>query len=249
VKSSDGPAAAQLDGVGFDYSGSELSALSAAINYYDWLIQHFEPYLGATVLEVGAGIGTFSEMLLSMPQTRSLIAIEPAGNTFPQLAARLASNPRAKVIKGYLKDYSIDSFVDSVVAVNVLEHVDDDDEFLRLALNATAPGGTLLLYVPAVPGIFGSLDRAFEHFRRYTRKSLADRIEGAGWTVEKIQYMNLPGVLFWFVAGRVLRWTSIPEPGVRYYDRFIIPLTRRVERIVRVPIGQSLMAVARKPRR
>jgi len=232
---------------GFDYSGSELGALASATNYYRWLIGRFEPYLGANVLEVGAGIGTFSEMLLSVPRVKSLVAIEPAANTYPQLATRLAGNSRATAIKGYLDDYSMNSSVDSLVAVNVLEHVEDDAEFLRLAWKAVVPGGTLLLFVPAVPQIFGSLDREFEHRRRYTKSTLGDRIERAGWTIEKVEYMNLPGVLFWFVAAKVLLWKSIPASGARLYDRFIIPLTRRVESIVRVPIGQSLLAVARKP--
>jgi SAM-dependent methyltransferase len=231
---------------GFDYSGSELGALTRASNYYRWLIGRFEPYLGADVLEVGAGIGTFSEMLLSVPRVRSLVAIEPAANTYPLLAARLAGNSRATAIKGYLNDYSMDSSVDSLVAVNVLEHVEDDAEFLRLAWKAVVPGGRLLLFVPAVPAIFGSLDRAFEHRRRYTKRTLTQRIKRAEWTPEKVEYMNLPGVLFWFVAARVLRWKSIPGRSAQLYDRFIIPLTRRVEDIVRIPIGQSLLAVARK---
>ena len=238
----------QRDAHGFEYSGSELGALSSAGNYYRWLLGRFEPYLGERVLEVGAGIGTFSQMLLTVPRIRSLVAIEPAGNTYPLLAKRLADNPRAKVIKGYLSEYSIDSSVDSLIAVNVLEHVQDDGEFLRLAWEAVVPGGTLLLFVPAVPAIFGSLDRAFEHCRRYTKDTLGQCIARAGWTVERVEYMNLPGVLVWFLAARVLGWKTIPGRGARWYDRFIIPLTRRVEDIVRIPIGQSLLAVARKPR-
>lgn len=229
----------------FAYSGSELDALSSATNYYRWLQKRFEPYLGARVVEVGAGIGTFSKFLLALPQVKTLVAIEPAVNTYPVLARRLASEPRVTTVRGYLQDYTPTSSADSLVAVNVLEHVEDDAEFLRLARNVVLPGGTLLLFVPAIPGIAGSLDKAFEHFRRYAKGSLRARIEGAGWSVEKIGYMNFPGMLPWFLAGKVFRRSSISAVEARFYDRVVVPLTAAIEDHIEIPIGQSLIAIAR----
>lgn len=229
----------------FIYSGSELEGLASARNYYRWLLRRFSPFVGARVVEIGAGTGTFSELLLSLPQVERLVAIEPSENNFPLLSKRLAGEARASVVKGYLEDSAPPASADSLVAVNVLEHIERDDEFLRRTWEVARPGGTLLLFVPAVPAIFGSLDRAFEHFRRYTKKTLRKRIEPAGWRIERLGYMNLPGIIPWFVAGKVLRRTSIGREA-RLYDRLVVPIAAAIEDRVSVPIGQSLIAIGRK---
>ncbi len=235
-----------LDDPDFQYSGSELDALRGAGNYYRWLARRFTPYLGSTVIEVGAGIGTFSEYLLTVPQVTRLVAIEPASNTFALLERRLHGIANATATKGYLADYPGEAFADSLVAVNVLEHVRHDSEFIRKAWDVVVPNGTLLLFVPALPAIFGSLDRAFEHFRRYTRPRLRKLIEDAGWTIERISYMNVLGILPWFVAGRLLKRTSISHREARAFDRFAVPISAAVEDRLEMPIGQSILAVARK---
>lgn len=153
---------------------------------------------------------------------------------------------RATAVKGYLKGSASPQSADSLVAVNVLEHIERDDEFLRQAWEIGRPGGTLLLFVPAVPAIFGSLDTAFEHFRRYTKASLRSSIETSGWRIERLGYMNMPGILPWFVSGRMLGRTSISGTEVRLYDKLVVPVTAAIEDRLSVPIGQSLLAIARK---
>jgi len=238
-----------MTGTGFVYSSSELDAIAGARNYYRWITKRFAPYLGARVVEVGAGIGTYSEFLLGVPGTKQLTAVEPAANTFPVLREKLAAFPQAQALEGYFGDHAEELSADSVVAVNVLEHVEHDEEFLRLAWRVVVPGGTLLLFVPAVPAIFGTLDTAFEHHRRYTRPALRQKLESAGWSIERIDYMNLPGILPWFVVGRIMKWTSISSRSARFYDRVVIPVTSAIEEVIPIPIGQSLLAVARKPLR
>lgn len=230
----------------FSYSGSELDALGQARNYYAWVLRQFEPYLGPSVVEVGAGIGTFSQFLLGVPRLRDLTVIEPASNTFPLLERRLLGDARVRTLRGYLSDHRRGLAADSLVAVNVLEHVPDDREFLRHARESVVAGGSLLLFVPALPSLYGTLDRAFDHKRRYTRSTLRYSIESAGWKVRRISYMNLPGIVAWFMAGRVLRKTSIAVSEARAYDRLIIPWLSRLEGIVNPPIGSNLLAIARK---
>ena len=106
--------------------------------------------------------------------------------------------------------------------------------------------GDLLLLVPAVPAIYGTLDRAFDHYRRYTKSGLKSLLLGSGFRVEKLQYINLIGVVAWFVSGKVLRRRSLGRAQVLFYDRMIIPWLRRLESLVPPPIGQSLVAIARK---
>jgi 2-polyprenyl-3-methyl-5-hydroxy-6-metoxy-1,4-benzoquinol methylase len=184
----------------FQYSGSELDALAEAKNYYAWVLKQFDPFLGPTVIEAGAGIGTFSQFLISSPKVKKLFAIEPASNTYPLLEERFRNDNRVETIKGYLSDHYKTLSANAVVAVNVLEHVEHHEEFLTEAREAVVPGGALLLFVPALPGIYGSLDKAFEHHRRYTRRTLREVIEKAGWKPRRISYMNLPGIAAWFMA-------------------------------------------------
>ncbi|MEO8192523.1 MAG: methyltransferase domain-containing protein [Gemmatimonadales bacterium] len=234
-------------GSNFNYSGTELDALAEAKNYYAWVMRQFDPWLGPTVIEAGAGIGTFSQFLLDAPAVRKLIAIEPGANTFPHLKSRFASNPRVEVLSGYLSEHYHSLTADAFVAVNVLEHVAEDTTFLTEARSAVSYGGSLLLFVPALPAIFGSLDRAFEHHRRYTKNSLRRVIEAAGWTVRRIDYMNFPGIAAWFMAGRILNKSRIAAPEAKAYDRLVVPWLSRVESLMRPPIGSNLVAIATKP--
>lgn len=230
----------------FQYSGSELDSLAEAKNYYTWVLKQFEPYLGPTVVEVGAGIGTFSEYLLGSPRVEKLFAIEPAANTLPHLQERFRNNKRVNVLPGYLSNHYNSLSADAVAAVNVLEHVEDDAAFLREAYDAVKPGGHLLLFVPAVPAIYGSLDKVFEHFRRYTKPSLRRVIESAGWKPRRIAYMNFPGIAAWFMAGRVLKKTSIAPSDAKAYDRLVVPWISRLEQLVPPPIGSNIIAIARR---
>jgi len=231
----------------FSYSGSELDALANARNYYSWLVKQFEPHLGATVIEVGSGIGTFAEYILSIPSVRRLIAVEPADNTYPTLRERFARDSRVTTVRSYLNAGLKLPRADSLVAVNVMEHIEDDAEFAATAFASVKPGGALLLLVPALPAIFGSLDAKFEHFRRYTRKSLREKLEPGGWVIERLDYANLPGVLAWYVAGRVLRKSTITPRETMLYDRWVIPWAFRLEALIAPPLGQSLVVIARKP--
>jgi phospholipid N-methyltransferase len=231
----------------FSYSGTELDAVSEATNYYAWVFDSFSAAIGRNVVEVGAGTGTVSDLILSRASIDELLLIEPATNNVPALHQRFDGDPRVRIHFGYLADVSSTLRVDTVIAVNVLEHVERDAEFLNDAYNSLVGGGTLILLVPAVPLIFGSLDRAFEHHRRYTRMGLQKALRGAGFEIEKLHYLNLIGVAAWFVAGRIMHRRTLGRRQVRFYDRLVIPWLRRLESLIQPPIGQSLLAIARKP--
>jgi SAM-dependent methyltransferase len=231
----------------FSYSGSELDAVAEATNYYRWIIDAFSKHIGAATVEAGAGIGTVSELILAKNEVRDLLLIEPAGNNVPALRARFAGDARVRVHHGYLEDLAPTLHADTLIAVNVLEHVERDVEFLRAGYTGLVPGGKLLMLVPALPAIFGSLDRAFDHYRRYTRTALRSAVRGAGFEIDELHYLNGIGVAAWFMAGRVLGRTTLGRRQVRFYDRFVIPWLSRAEKIVHPPIGQSLFLIAHKP--
>ncbi len=228
----------------FVYAGTELEAMACAPNYYRAIYSWFEPYLGSRVIEVGAGVGTFAEHLASNPAVESLTLLEPAENNFPELRRRFAGDPRVVPIHGFLEDIESQLSADTLVIVNVLEHVDRDIEFLRSARRVLEPGGRLLIFVPALQGIFGSLDEAFDHYRRYSREQLSAKLREAGFNIRLIRYANLPGALSWYIVGRVLRRRTLSARDVRLYDRWVIPWVVRMERLWSPPFGQSLLVIA-----
>ena len=231
----------------FNYSGTELEAMALAQNYQRWILSQFAPYLGKRVIEVGAGIGTFSRLLLNDCDISELIALEPAENLFPLLRNQLAPFSRAHIRQEYFENLPVTQSADSILLVNVLEHVADDIRLLRVAHRILEPAGTLLLFVPALPWLSGTLDKAFEHQRRYTRSRLAEKLHNTGFRTETLRYINLPGIASWFITGRVLQRRTLKPRDVQLYDRWVVPWISRLERFWEPPVGQSLIAVARKP--
>lgn len=218
-----------------------------ARNYYRWLLEYFEPHLKGKVIEIGAGIGTFSHLILKIQEVRQLVAVEPAANLYPALLQMIGTDARVRPLNGYLQDVSEWGTANALISVNVLEHVEHDEAFLSLAYRALLPDGACLLFVPALQGLYGSLDRAFEHFRRYGKRELELKLRAAGFEIELLRYFNFPGVFAWFIAGRVLRRRSLRARDTRCYDRWVVPWISILERYWEPPVGQSLLAVARRP--
>jgi SAM-dependent methyltransferase len=235
-----------VESASFAYLSTELYALAEAKNYYQWVISQFAPFIGKRVIEVGAGIGTFARSLLSHTSLSELVLVEPGGNLVLLLQRQFAAEPRVKIVHGYLQCLAAPATADSIVAVNVLEHIAEDQAFLDDAHEALTPGGTLLLLVPALPWIYGSLDQAFGHYRRYTKNSLARKLHVAGFGILRLSYLNLLGIAGWFLTGRVLRRTTLKSRYVRWYDRWVIPWLSRLEERWEPPFGQSLLVIARK---
>jgi SAM-dependent methyltransferase len=229
----------------FSYSGTELDALSAAPNYYRFITHCFAPYVGTRAVEVGAGIGTFAEHLLRETSVRELVLVEPADNNFPQLSQRLGGREGVRMVHGYLEEHVGEiTGMDSIVAVNVLEHTPDDVSFLTAARKVLRPGGSALVFVPAVQAVYGSLDDEFEHYRRYSKPMLHRAFTEAGFHDVRLRNVNSLGLAAWFMAGRVFKWRTIDASRVRFYDRWVVPWLMRAESAVEPPIGQSILAIA-----
>lgn len=229
----------------FVYSGTELDAMAEARNYCHWIMRYFRPYLGRRVVEIGAGTGTFSDLLLNSKGTERLVLFEAAGNLFPQLSRRF-SDERVRLHQSAFDAALLDEPADSIVLVNVLEHIRDDSALLSQIYQSLQPGGSLLLFVPALEWNYGSLDKAFEHYRRYSKNGLKKELRNAGFRIERVRYANIMGIVSWFVAGNVLRQTTLKPAQVRWYDRWIVSWSFKFEQFWEPPLGQSLLAVALK---
>jgi SAM-dependent methyltransferase len=230
----------------FQYSGTELEAVAGATNYYKWIIERFAPFLGRRVVEVGAGIGTFAQFIAATQGVESLLCVEPAQNVFPVLAERFRENSRIETVHADIDQVQLVDAADSLVAVNVLEHVENDEAFLRAAARIVVPGGHLLLFVPAHQFLYGSLDAAFDHYRRYSKAGLSSVVSRAGWEPVSISNVNIAGILPWLIAGKLFRITTLGHKQMRIYDRLVIPVMKRLESLREPFIGQSLLAIARK---
>jgi SAM-dependent methyltransferase len=228
-----------------DYPGKDLEAMAFAVNYHRWIIDEFAPYLGDTVAEVGAGIGSVSRLLLRKPITR-LVAFEPSGNMYPVLAETLRGEDRASAVNDFFTPQYAQAGFDSAVYINVLEHIEDDRGELANALRALRPGGHLLVFVPALAWLYSDFDRHIHHFRRYAKGALASLVGDAGFTLVKARYFDLAGIIPWYVNFVLLK-NSIGSTRVSLYDRLAVPVMRRVESAVAPPIGKNVLLVATKP--
>jgi SAM-dependent methyltransferase len=216
--------------------------------YYRWILRHFLPFLGRRVIEVGAGTGNFAEILLTQSPNSELLLLEPAANLFPSLERRFAGRGGVKTVWGTLDGRASSFSPDAIVMVNVLEHIENDRVSLDMAWEVLPSGGHLLLFVPALPGIYGSLDIAFEHFRRYRKPELKEKLVSVGFRILEIRYFNFVGMAAWFLTGRILKRRTVNADYARFYDRWIVPPLSLLERFWEPPVGQSLLAVAQKPR-
>jgi SAM-dependent methyltransferase len=183
-----------------EYFGRDLEAMSFAVNYHRWIIEEFRPFLGASVAEVGAGTGNFTQMLLE--HTEKLDCFEPSENMFPKLVGTVGNNSKVNTHQSYFGDAQSaqPKSYDSVIYVNVLEHVEDDEAELRIIQDALSPGGHALIFVPALSWLFSDLDKQVGHYRRYHKNPLSRLVRDAGLELVTIKYFDFAGILPWYVA-------------------------------------------------
>jgi SAM-dependent methyltransferase len=225
-----------------DLQSEVLEDLTDAVNYQRWLADLTRPYLGDNPIELGGGIGDYAAAwLTTVPR---LTVTEADDSRFKVLAERFVDDERVTVRQLFLPTRERAEH-SAAVALNVLEHLEDDVDALRSVAGLVRPGGAIVLIVPAFPFAMSRFDRSIGHFRRYTVGSLRAALEGAGLRVEQIRYINPIGLVNWYLACRLLGMT--PRNGIllRAYDRLVVPAARRLERSWRPPFGQSVFAVAR----
>lgn len=224
----------------------ELANLSDADRFLTWISDTLEPHLGPRVLEVGAGVGAIATKLAAAGH--DVLAIEPADNVFPELARRTEGRLHARQITSQQLLSEQPEPFDSVVYVSVLEHIRDDVDELRTAWQLLRPGGTIAVFVPAMPALYGSLDFKSGHYRRYDRSLLRQVVTDAGFAIERLTYMDLAGVVPYFLMYRLLDVPTLDAGSSKVYDRLIVPLSRALEARVGAPaVGKNLVAVARRP--
>ena len=175
-----------------------------------------------------------------------LEALEPSQAHSAALRERLKDYPNAVVGTAQLDGTAAPGSYDTVVLLNVLEHIPDDRQALGDIYESLAPGGKLVLWVPAFEALYGKFDQRIGHYRRYRRDELLALVHHVGFQQVAARYTNLPGFFAWWLVVRVLGRAPTAGRLASTYDRYFIPVIRHVERFVRPPIGQSLLVVAQR---
>ncbi len=228
-------------------SGAQtLHALEAAKNFNRWMADTIRPYIGDRILEVGAGIGNLTQALL--PGKTFYIASDVDQEHLARLKARFRDTANLHVCSCDLTDSEhftgFGSEVDTVVCLNVIEHIEDDLCALQNLHSVLSAGGRALVLVPHGQEIFGTLDEALGHHRRYSREELRNRLETAGFQVAEILEFNRVSRPGWYIHGRILKGTVLNPWMLALFDRFVW-LWRRIDRFLPWP-STSLIAVAVK---
>ncbi|MCB0095663.1 MAG: methyltransferase domain-containing protein [Caldilineaceae bacterium] len=227
----------------FEYVGNDLEAMSFATNYHRWIFEHFTSYLGQNVAEVGAGTGNFSQLLLTST-IHHLTAFEPSNDMFPLLHQKLRHLPRATTVNEYFGTVShqYTRKFDSVVYVNVLEHIEHERPELDFVRQTLKPKGHICIFAPALPFLYSSFDASIGHKRRYQKQQLANLVESAGFNVVHIKYFDVAGILPWYLNFVLLR-KNLTVDHVNLYDKVVVPIMRIVEQMTPVPFGKNLLLI------
>jgi SAM-dependent methyltransferase len=236
------PKAAGLTAVEGDHDANLDVAEERSGNYLQWIADSMQPFLGHRVLEVGAGNGSITERYAP---GRSVLATDLSDWCIEELQRRFDGNPDVMVRQVDLRVFVAErQRFDSVVMLNVLEHILDDVAALRTLKSLLEPEGTILLYVPALNGLYGPWDRKVGHFRRYAAWRMREVLHEADLEVVEMRYMNVLSLPAWWAFSR----TDVDKTAggsLAFWDRTGVPLSRRLESLVRSPIGLNLFCVAR----
>lgn len=231
------------------YTLEDQRRMGKAKNYIAWQSRLVLGELrGKTrVVEVGCGVGNFTRNLLDR---ELVIALDVEPECVERLRERHPGQRNLQTLVSEPGEPSFSSLAachaDSCVCMNVLEHIEDDLGALRAMRSILVPGARAVLIVPALPALYGPIDRNLGHYRRYKRDGLRRLAIEAGWEVTKLHYMNAVGCAGWWFNAHVLKKEAQSEAQIAVFDRCVVPVVAALERAVRPVFGQSLFAVLEK---
>ncbi len=212
-----------------------------------WLYDEVRPYIGQHVLEIGCGHGNFARHLVDRER---YMGIDISPESVRLVQETLCKQPNMNALVADITDVAFtekfpDHSFDTVISLNVFEHIENDVLAIQNARSVLRPGGVMILVVPSHQWLYGTMDRSIGHYRRYSKESLAVTFEHGGFTVEKQKYINTLGAVGWFINGRILRQSVPPVTQLRFLNG-IIPLVKWMEQRVDAPFGTSVLTIARK---
>jgi glycosyltransferase involved in cell wall biosynthesis len=216
-----------------EHGGRILARLNRAPRFTRWMAETIKPFVGERVLEIGAGTGNLTENLVprgfymaSDVNSQYLSRLEKLRQTRPYLHVQRTDAAQPET-------YPAEQF-DTVVCLNVVEHLQDDVAALRNIRNALDEHGRAIILVPNGPALFGSLDTVLGHYRRYTREQLIHACEEAGFRVQTLMKFNRIGAPGWWWNGRVLKRETFGLWQMKLLN-FLVPVVRHIDRFLPFP--------------
>ena len=229
----------------------DLQTLNEARNYRRMLYSHIQDALGERIIEIGSGIGNYTEMLL---EHGHVWATDIEDQYVQFLSKRFAGRKDFKASLLRLGALTADDYreilnfsPDTFVCMNVLEHIQDDIFAMNEMVSCLTVGGHAAVIVPALPWLYCSLDRKYGHFRRYTKdsvKELVSHIKNA--QLVHCQYFNFIGVLGWWFNNVLLNREALPQKQTYIYDKFLVPWIDKSEKLYAPPFGLSIVFWVRR---
>jgi glycosyltransferase involved in cell wall biosynthesis/precorrin-6B methylase 2 len=209
------------------------------------IVNTLSPFIGEEVLEVGAGLGLITQMLVD--DGKKVTALEPDAGLFSRFSENLKSsgaNGYCMTLNEYLGTVAPDASFDTILYVNVLEHIGDDIGELKTALRAMKPDAKVVIFVPAAPRLYGTMDWISGHFRRYRMNELKSVASMAGLKIVECRAFDPIGALPYWLMYRLLKSRTLSNSSVTLYDKIIIPLSAAIPAsVIRRTGGKNLILV------
>ena len=220
----------------FPYSGGELPLMAQAVRWKSYVADLVRPYLGSSVLEVGAGIGNNIPYLFAPPVSQ-WTALEPDAAQAAQI-----TYDNVRVVVGTLGAIDATKRFDAILYLDVLEHIEDDALELRHAAARLSPGGRVIVLSPAHPFLFSPMDATVGHFRRYTTARLR-ALTPEGCRFERLVVLDSVGFFASLVNRLLLRAEQMSPGQLRLWDGLMVPVSRVLDRLLFYHFGKSILAV------
>jgi 2-polyprenyl-3-methyl-5-hydroxy-6-metoxy-1,4-benzoquinol methylase len=228
-----------------------LAAIAAADNFNKWMYNTIRPYIKGDILEIGSGIGNISQFFL---QNKGNITLTDLRSSYCEiLEQKFGDYPNLKAVlkvnlthPEFETEYAslLESY-DTIVALNVVEHIENDELAIANCHKLLKPGGHVIILVPAYQWLYNKFDKGLEHFRRYTRKRLTDLIRKNDFEIIHSQYFNLVAIAGWFVSGSILKKETIPEGQMGIFNK-LVPVFKVVDKVIFNSAGISTICVGKK---
>jgi ubiquinone/menaquinone biosynthesis C-methylase UbiE len=231
----------------FKYSGEELDVFGGAHNWKAYWVEKIRPHIGKNVLEVGAGIGATTVALKYTPHD-SWLCVEPDPLLCDKIrqrknAGEIASN--VQILNCTALDLVGKNKFDTILYIDVLEHIENDSEELKIALKLLKVGGALIILSPAHNYLYSQFDKKIGHYRRYNKKELSEIIP-SDMLIKQMQYMDSIG-FFASVANKLILKQSDPTKAqVWFWDKVMVPLSRIFDPIIFNLAGKSILVICQK---
>ncbi|MBI4906413.1 MAG: glycosyltransferase [Acidobacteria bacterium] len=232
----------------YRHAGPEiLEAFSGAVRFNQWMADTIRPYTGESILEIGSGIGNLTRQLIA--RRKRYVASDIDQHHLDRLQARFHHRPNFECRLCDLGNpdhfNELENSVDTVICLNVLEHVADDHLGARNIFRTLLPGGRAIVLVPQGQWAYGKIDEALGHYRRYSHQQLRECMQGAGFTVERILDFNRISLPGWYLNGKILGRATVSPFQLKFFDR-LVWLWRIID--AAIPWGPtSIIVIARKP--